>query len=171
MIATHFPVTGVGTGLGLRSLQPQHLASQGAGCCALGASHGDPNGWPNWGKFVSVGAWFRSCAWQSQGGLLAGVRARRDRYAHNPEAQLRELVRYLLQNAVIDFQGEITMDKVRELLRDEDSREARVLLSKLIDDKGVDELLVTIADCLKDHIATGITEATLREQLSVYADS
>lgn len=63
------------------------------------------------------------------------------------------------------------MEKVRELLRDEDSREARSLLSKLIDDKGIDEFLVTIADCLKDHISTGITEDTLREQLSVYAES
>ena len=84
---------------------------------------------------------------------------------------MRELVRYLLENAVIDFQGEITMDKVRELLREEDSREARSLLSKLIDDKGVDDFLVTIADCLKDHIATGITEDTLRDQLSVYSES
>lgn len=84
---------------------------------------------------------------------------------------MRELVRYLLENAVIDFQGEITMEKVRELLREEDSREARSLLSKLIDDKGVDEFLVTIADCLKDHIPAGITEETLREQLSTYAES
>lgn len=84
---------------------------------------------------------------------------------------MRELVRYLLQNAVIDFQGEITMDKVRELLREEDSREARCLLSKLIDDRGVDEFLITIADCLKEHIPGGITEETLRQQLSSYADS
>lgn len=84
---------------------------------------------------------------------------------------MRELVHYLLQNAVIDFQGEITMDKVRELLRDEDSREARSLLSKLIDDRGVDDFLVTIADCLKEHIPAGITEETLQEQLSSYAES
>lgn len=84
---------------------------------------------------------------------------------------MRELVRYLLQNAVIDFQGDITMDKVRQFLREDDSREARSLLSKLIDDKGVDEFLITIADCLKDHIRTGITDDTLREQLSTYSES
>ena len=84
---------------------------------------------------------------------------------------MRELVRYLLQHAVIDFEGDITMDQVREFLREDDSREARSLLSKLIEDKGVDELLITLADCLKDHIKVGITEDTLREQLTTYSES
>lgn len=84
---------------------------------------------------------------------------------------MRELVRYLLANAVIDFQGDITMDRVRKFLREDDSREARSLLSKLIDDKGVDEFLITIADCLKDYIQVGISEETLREQLGTYSES
>ncbi len=84
---------------------------------------------------------------------------------------MRELVRYLLENAYIDFQGDLSMEKVRELLRDDDTREARSLLAKLIDDKGVDDLLITIADCLKDHIRVGITEETIREQLSTYSES
>ncbi len=84
---------------------------------------------------------------------------------------MRGLVRYLLENAYIDFGGDLSMEKVRELLRDDDSREARSLLAKLIDDKGVDDLMITIADCLKDHIRVGITEDTIREQLSTYSDS
>ena len=84
---------------------------------------------------------------------------------------MRELVRYLLENTYIDFQGDISMDKCRAYLREDNSREARALLSKLIDDKGVDDLLITIADCLKDHIAVGITEDTLREQLTTYSES
>ena len=84
---------------------------------------------------------------------------------------MRELVRFLLEHTFIDFEGEITMDKVREFLREDDSREARSLLSKLIEDKGVDEFLETIADCLKDHIRDGITEDTLREQLTTYSES
>jgi hypothetical protein len=84
---------------------------------------------------------------------------------------VRELVRYLLENAYIDFRGEISIDRVREFLREDDSREARALLSKLIDDKGVDDVLITIADCLKDHIRTGITEDTIREQLTMYSES
>ena len=84
---------------------------------------------------------------------------------------MRELVRYLLENAYIDFQGDLSMEKVREFLRDDETREARSLLAKLIDDKGVDELLITIADCLKDHIRSGINEETIREQLSTYSES
>ena len=84
---------------------------------------------------------------------------------------MRELVRYLLQHAVIDFQGDITMDQIREFLREDDSRESRSLLSKLIEDKGVEDLLITIADCLKDHLKVGITEETLREQLTTYSES
>jgi hypothetical protein len=84
---------------------------------------------------------------------------------------VRELVRYLIEHLCIDFEGDISMDKVREFLREDDTREARSLLSKLIDDKGVDDLLITIADCLKDHIRTGVTEDTLREQLTTYSES
>lgn len=76
-----------------------------------------------------------------------------------------------MENAYIDFQGGITIDEVRKFLRDEDSRESRALLSKLIEDAGVDELMVTIADCLKEHIRAGITEDTVRGQLITYSES
>ncbi len=59
---------------------------------------------------------------------------------------MKELVRYLLENMYLDFQGEISLDTVRQFLRNDDSREARQLLQKLIEDKGVDELLLTLAD-------------------------
>ncbi len=84
---------------------------------------------------------------------------------------VRELVRYLLEHAVIDFQGDITLEQVRQFLREDDSRDARALLSKLIEDRGVDEFLITIADCLKDHIKTGVTDDVVREQISIYTES
>ena len=84
---------------------------------------------------------------------------------------MKELVRYLLENLYLDFQGDISVDKVREFLREDDSREARQLLSKIIEEKGVDDLLITLADCLKDHIRTGVSEDTIREQLSLYSES
>ena len=84
---------------------------------------------------------------------------------------MRELVRYLLENAYIDFQGDLSIETVREFLREDETREARSLLAKLIDDKGVDDLLITIADCLKDHIRSGINEETIREQLGTYSES
>lgn len=84
---------------------------------------------------------------------------------------MKELVRYLLENIYLDFQGEITVDKVRAFLREDDSREARQLLAKIIEEKGVDDLLLTLADCLKEHLATGITAETIVEQLRTYSES
>lgn len=84
---------------------------------------------------------------------------------------MKELVRYLLDNMYLDFQGEISLDTVRQFLRGDESREARAVLAKLIEDKGVDDLLLTLADCLKDHIRSGVNEDVVREQLTLYADS
>jgi hypothetical protein len=84
---------------------------------------------------------------------------------------VKELARYLFENLYIDFQGDITMEKVREFLREDESKEARALLSKIIEEGGVDDLLITMADCLKDHIRTGVSETIIRDQLSTYSDS
>ncbi len=84
---------------------------------------------------------------------------------------MKDLVRYLLENMYLDFQGEISLDTVRQFLRGDESREAKALLSKLIADKGVDDLLLTLADVLKDHLRTGVNENVVREQLSLYSES
>ncbi len=84
---------------------------------------------------------------------------------------MNSLVRYLIENMYLDFQGEISLDQVRQMLRGDESREAKALLAKLIEDKGVDDLLITLADCLKDHIRTGVSEQVVRDQLGTYSDS
>jgi len=84
---------------------------------------------------------------------------------------VKELIRYLLDKLFLDFQGEITLETVRSFLREDDSREARQLLAKLIEEHGVEDMLTTLADCLKEHIQSGINEKTIREQLSMYSDS
>lgn len=84
---------------------------------------------------------------------------------------MKELARFLLQNAQLDFSGEVTIEQVRQFLRDDDSREARALLAKLIEDKGIDDMLVTVADCLKEYIPTGVSEEIIRAQLSTYSES
>jgi hypothetical protein len=76
-----------------------------------------------------------------------------------------------MKNIQLDFQGEITMETVRQFLREDDTREARKLLGRLIEDQGVDDMLITLADCLKEYIRTGITEETIGEQLRMYSDS
>jgi hypothetical protein len=84
---------------------------------------------------------------------------------------VRELIRYLLDHLFVDFQGDITIEQVRQFLREDDSREARALLSKLIEDKGVDDMLETVADCLKEPIKASITEEIMVEQLATYSES
>lgn len=84
---------------------------------------------------------------------------------------MKELARFLLQHAQLDFSGDVTMEQVRQFLRDDDSREARALLAKLIEDKGIEDMLVTVADCLKEYIPTGVTEEVIRSQLAMYTES
>ncbi|MCU0690270.1 MAG: hypothetical protein MUF54_02595 [Polyangiaceae bacterium] len=84
---------------------------------------------------------------------------------------MKELALYLLENIYIDFQGDISLETVRSFLREDDSPAARRLLAKIIEEKGVDELLITLADCLKDSIPTGINENVMSDALDTYADS
>ena len=84
---------------------------------------------------------------------------------------MNELIEYLLSNMQLDFSGDVTTEKVREFLREDDGREARRVLAKVIEEDGIDDLLITMADVLKDHIRTGITADHIRGQLNLYADS
>lgn len=84
---------------------------------------------------------------------------------------MKELARFLLANAQLDFSGDIDIDQVRQYLREDDSREARALLARLIEDKGIDDMLLTVADCLKEHIPTGVSEDVIRTQLGLYTES
>ena len=84
---------------------------------------------------------------------------------------MTELIKYLLDKLFLDFQGEITLETVRSFLREDDGRESRQLLKKLMEENGVEDMLTTLADCLKEHIQSGITQKTIREQLSMYSDS
>ncbi|MDP3277632.1 MAG: hypothetical protein Q8Q09_20790 [Deltaproteobacteria bacterium] len=84
---------------------------------------------------------------------------------------MKELVRYLLENLFIDFQGSIDLDHVREFLRKDDSREARTLLTKLNQEGDIEDMLETLSDTLKATLSKGITDATVREQLQMYCES
>lgn len=84
---------------------------------------------------------------------------------------VKQLIAYLLDNMILDFQGNLTLEMVREFLRDDDSRESRALLSKLVEDRGVSDMMITLADCLQDTIKTGINEEVVRDQIRTYAES
>lgn len=84
---------------------------------------------------------------------------------------MKELIRYLIENLQLDFQGDVTLETVRGFLREDDSRESRRLLARLIEEEGVDSMLITLADCLREYLREGINEETVSDQLAIYADS
>ena len=84
---------------------------------------------------------------------------------------MKELTLYLLENMYIDFQGGVSLETVRSFLREDDSQEARRLLAKLMEDDGVNDMLLTLADCLKDNIPTGIGPDVVLEALDMYSES
>jgi hypothetical protein len=84
---------------------------------------------------------------------------------------VKQLIAYLLEHAILDFSGDLTIDMIRDFLRDDDSSEGRALLAKLVQDRGVDDMVVTLADCLQEYLKTGLNEDVFREQLKLYAES
>ena len=84
---------------------------------------------------------------------------------------MKQLIAYLLDHAMLDFSGDLTLDMVRDFLREDDSRESRALLSKLVEDRGVDDMIVTLADCLQEHLKTGLSEEVIRDQIRLYSES
>jgi len=85
--------------------------------------------------------------------------------------KVKELAKYLLQNLQIDFKGDIALETVRDMLRQDGSQEANALLAKIIEDKGVDDLLIVLADCLGESITQGINDKLIEEQLMLYSES
>jgi hypothetical protein len=84
---------------------------------------------------------------------------------------VKELVRYLLENLFIDFQGTIDIEHVRDFLRKDESREAKQLLTKLNQDGDISDMLDTLADTLKQALPRGLNDQVIREQLVEYSES
>jgi hypothetical protein len=84
---------------------------------------------------------------------------------------VKQLIAFLLDHAMIDFSGDLSLDMIKDFLRSDDSPEARALLSKLVQERGVEDMVVTLADCLQEHLRTGLTEDVVRDQLRLYAES
>ena len=84
---------------------------------------------------------------------------------------MNRLLDYLRQNILIDFQGDLSVAKVKELLAGDDSREAKNLLSKLVVDRKVEDMLVVLADCLTEAVQKSLSDDVMREQVRMYSDS
>ena len=81
------------------------------------------------------------------------------------------LIEYLRQNMMIDFQGDLSVAKVRELLAGDDSRDAKNLLAKLVADRKVEDFILVLADCLAEPVQRAMTDDVMREQIRMYAES
>jgi hypothetical protein len=84
---------------------------------------------------------------------------------------VNRLIEYLRSNLLLDFQGDLTVGKVRELLAGDDSRDAKQLLAKLVADKNVDDLMLVLADCLLEHVQSALSDDVMRENIRSYAES
>jgi hypothetical protein len=72
---------------------------------------------------------------------------------------------------MIDFQGDLSVAKVRELLAGDDSRDAKTLIAKLVAEKKVEDMILVLADCLLEPAQKAMTDEVMREQLRMYAES
>ncbi len=84
---------------------------------------------------------------------------------------MNELAQYLLENLIVDFEGEVTTETVRAFLRKDDSALSRALLQKVIEEKGIEDLLIAVADCITANISNALTPAEIREHLITYSES
>lgn len=84
---------------------------------------------------------------------------------------MNQLIEYLRKNVILDFQGDLNLEMCREFLKDDDSREARQLLAKIVQDKGTNEMILILADCLVEAVQNALTDDVMREQLRMYSES
>ena len=84
---------------------------------------------------------------------------------------MNRLIEYLRQNMIVDFQGDLSVAKVRELLAGDDSRDAKNLLAKLVADRKVEDFIIVLADCLAEPMQTALSDEVMREQIRMYAES
>jgi hypothetical protein len=84
---------------------------------------------------------------------------------------VNRLIDYLRDQLILDFQGDLTIEMVRDFLKDDDSRESRQMMAKLVEDRGVNDMMIVLADCLLEHVQAALTEKIMRDQLRNYSES
>lgn len=84
---------------------------------------------------------------------------------------MNRLIDYLRQHVMIDFQGELSVGKVRELLQGDESRDAKQLLAKLVADRSVEDMMLVLADCLLEPVQQALTDDIMRDNIRMYSES
>ncbi len=84
--------------------------------------------------------------------------------------EMDKLASYLFEHIQLDFSN-VEFDRILQLLKEDRNAVSTQLLTKLIEEKGEEELLVVLADCLKDDIGRGIDLESIKKQLALYAEA
>lgn len=84
---------------------------------------------------------------------------------------MNELIAYFRANLILDFQGDLNPEMIREMLKDDESRDAKQILAKVVADGGVSELMLVLADCLLEPVQRMLTDEIMRENLRMYSES
>ena len=81
-----------------------------------------------------------------------------------------KLAAYLLEHIQLDFSG-VDLGTIQQMLREDRSAVSNQLMTKLIEEKGEDDLLIVLADCLKEFIHKGVNTETVKKQLTLYSEA
>jgi len=84
---------------------------------------------------------------------------------------VNQLIAYLRENVILDFQGDLNVEMVREFLKDDDSREAKIVLAKVVSDGGVDDMMIVLADVLLETVKRALNDDVLRQNLNSYSEA
>jgi hypothetical protein len=84
---------------------------------------------------------------------------------------VKDLIEFLRKNLILDFQGELTTENLRAYLKNDDSREAKLLLAKVVSDGDTNDMMLVLADCLLEVVQGILSDDAVRNQLRIYADS
>lgn len=82
---------------------------------------------------------------------------------------MEKLVQYFMENLIIDFDGDLDIEQMRQLL--DDSPASMKLIEKLQTNDDLNEFFLTMSDALREYIGTGITPEVLHREFEDYAES
>ena len=71
---------------------------------------------------------------------------------------MNALINFLIDNLILDFQGDLSMDEICDFLRATTKAAMRSgCAGKLVEDRTTSQMMLTLADCLKNICAPGST--------------
>jgi len=82
---------------------------------------------------------------------------------------VEKLAEYFLEHLVLDMDGALDLDELREMVAD--SPDGAELLKRLETEEDLEEFIITLVDGLKDRLSEGIRKDTILEELDAFLES